>query len=87
MYTFCMNTKFIGIKDFRQNIAEYAKLAQKSRAVRYVVMNRSKPLFAVTPFDEDEDLDYLFETVMTAKAEADAGKFVTQAEVLANLKR
>jgi hypothetical protein len=80
-----MTTKFIGVKDFRQNMAEYAKQAQKSRAVRFVVMSRNKPLFAVTPFDEDEDLDYLFETVMLAKAEADAGKVVTQARVLENL--
>ena len=87
MYTSTMNTKFIGVKDFRQNMAEYAKQAQKSRSIRYVVMNRNKPLFAVTPFDEDVDLDYLFETVMAAKAEADAGKVVTQAKVLENLNK
>jgi PHD/YefM family antitoxin component YafN of YafNO toxin-antitoxin module len=79
-----MTTKFIGIKDFRQNMAEYAKLA-RAKTARYVVMSRNTPLFEVTPFDEDENLDYLFDKVMAAKAEADAGLVVSQDEVLAKL--
>ena len=68
-------------------MAAYAKKAQTSKSVRYVVMNRNTPLFAVTPFDEDESLDYLFDIVMAAKAEAEAGQVVTQEEVLANLRK
>jgi antitoxin (DNA-binding transcriptional repressor) of toxin-antitoxin stability system len=49
-----MTTKFIGVKDFRQNMAKYAKQA-KSGKVRYVVMNRTKPLFEITPFAGDEE--------------------------------
>jgi PHD/YefM family antitoxin component YafN of YafNO toxin-antitoxin module len=79
-----MTTKFIGIKDFRQNMAEYAKLA-RAKTARYVVMNRNVPMFEVTPFDEDENLDYLFDKVMAAKAEADAGLVVSQDEVLTKL--
>jgi PHD/YefM family antitoxin component YafN of YafNO toxin-antitoxin module len=79
-----MTTKFIGIKDFRQNMAEYARLA-RAKTARYVVMNRNVPMFEVTPFDEDENLDYLFDKVMAAKAEADAGLVVSQDEVLAKL--
>ena len=80
-----MTTKFIGIKDFRQNMAEYAKLA-RAKTARYVVMNRNVPMFEVTPFDEDENLDYLFDKVMAAKAEADAGNVYTHEEVVAMLK-
>ena len=80
-----MTTKFIGIKDFRQNMAEYARLA-RAKTARYVVMSRNVPMFEVTPFDEDENLDYLFDEVMAAKAEAEAGMVVSQVEVLANLR-
>jgi PHD/YefM family antitoxin component YafN of YafNO toxin-antitoxin module len=80
-----MTTKFIGIKDFRQNMAEYAKLA-RAKTARYVVMSRNVPMFEVTPFDEDENLDYLFDKVMAAKAEADAGNTYTHDEVVAMLK-
>lgn len=52
VYTLTMNTKFVGIKDFRQNISEYAKRAQKGDS-RFVIMNRNKPLFEIKPFAED----------------------------------
>ncbi|MEY3783887.1 MAG: hypothetical protein RLZZ230_209 [Candidatus Parcubacteria bacterium] len=76
-----MNTKFIGIKDFRQNIAEYAKKAQTQKA-RYVVMNRNKPLFEITPFEEDENYDSLYNAVMKAKADVAEGNYSTQEEVM-----
>jgi PHD/YefM family antitoxin component YafN of YafNO toxin-antitoxin module len=75
-----MNTKFIGIKDFRQNIAEYAKKAQ-SRKTRFVVMNRNRPLFEISPFAEEESLDSLYETVTKARAEAATGKVYSHKEV------
>jgi hypothetical protein len=81
-----MNTMFIGIKDFRQNMAMYAKKAQK-RTTRFVVMNRNVPLFEVTPFDEDATLENVFDKVIAAKAEVAAGKFYTHAEVKASLEK
>lgn len=80
-----MLTKFIGIKDFRQNMAEYAKQA-RAKTARFVVMNRNVPMFEVTPFEEDDNLDYLFDKVMAAKAEVAAGHFYTHDEVVASLK-
>jgi prevent-host-death family protein len=76
-----MNTKFIGVKEFRQNMADYAKKARTNKT-RYVVMNRSKPLFAITPFEEEENYDSLYESVMKAKADVAAGRVYTQEEVM-----
>ena len=79
-----MNTKFIGVKDFRQNMADYAKKAQ-SKKTRFVVMNRSKPLFEITPFEEDEDYSSLYDELMKAKADVAAGNFYTHEEVARKL--
>jgi hypothetical protein len=81
-----MNTKFIGVKDFRQNMASYAKMAQSKKA-RYVVVSRAVPLFEITPFDEDATLDSVFDRVMAAKAEVAAGKVLTHAEMKAGLEK
>ena len=81
-----MTTKFIGIKDFRQNMAEYARLA-RAKTARFVVMNRNVPMFEVTPFTEDENLDYLYDRVMAAKAVVAAGHFYTHDEVVASLEK
>lgn len=80
-----MNTMFIGVKDFRKNMADYAKKAQK-RTTRFVVMNRNVPLFEVTPFDEDASLESVFNQVMAAKAEVATGKFYTHDEIKKSLK-
>ena len=85
VYTMHMNTKFIGIKDFRSNIADYAKRARKGDA-RYVVVNRNKPLFEVTPFSEDETLDSLFSDIVKAERDVEAGHFYTHEEILNELK-
>ena len=79
-----MNTKFIGVKDFRQNMADYAKKAQ-SKKTRFVVMNRSKPLFEITPFEEDEDYSSLYDELMKAKTDVAAGNFYTHEEVARKL--
>ena len=79
-----MNTKFIGVKEFRQNIAAYAKKARSAKT-RYIVVNRNVPLFELTPFDESESLDSIFNEVMKAKADVAAGKFYTQEQILADL--
>jgi PHD/YefM family antitoxin component YafN of YafNO toxin-antitoxin module len=76
-----MNTKFIGIKDFRQNMAEYAKKAQSNKT-RFIVMNRNKPMFEITPFEEEEDYSSLYDSLMKAKADVAAGNFYTQDEIM-----
>ncbi|MBY0310186.1 hypothetical protein K2Q16_03525 [Patescibacteria group bacterium] len=79
-----MNTKFIGVKDFRQNISDYAKRARKSD-VRYIVMNRNKPLFEIKAFVDDEYLDTFVADVVKAEANVVRGNFHTQEEVFKKL--
>jgi PHD/YefM family antitoxin component YafN of YafNO toxin-antitoxin module len=77
-----MNTQFIGIKDFRQKIAEYAKKASTNKT-RYIVMSHKKPLFELKPFDEEETLDSFVAEIMEAKEDIAAGRVYSQEEVLA----
>ena len=79
-----MITKFIGIKDFRQNISDYVQRAQNSDT-RFIVMNRNKPLFEIKPFAEDEYLDSFVASVLKSEAEVNAGKFHTEEEVMKEL--
>ena len=79
-----MNTKFVGIKEFRQNIAGYAKKARSAKT-RFVIVNRTKPLFELKPFAENESLDSLFSEVRKAEKDIAAGRFYTHNEVLKEL--
>ena len=79
-----MDTKFIGIKDFRQNISSYAKKAQNSEG-RFIVVNRNNPLFELKPFKEDESLDSLFSEIVKAERDIEAGKYYTHEDILKEL--
>ena len=48
-----MTTKFIGVKEFRQNIAPLYKQAMKKN-IRFIVINRNKPIFDIRPLSEDD---------------------------------
>ena len=45
-----MTTKFIGIKEFRQNISKLGK----KKNMRFIVMNHSEPFLKVETINEDE---------------------------------
>ena len=74
-------TKFIGIKEFRQNIAKFAKTAQTKKE-RIIIMNRNKPLFELKPFAEDAHLDSFVESVLEAERDVAAGNVYTESEVM-----
>lgn len=42
----------IGLKELRENVAEYAKQISKGKS--FVVVKQSKPLFKITPVTEEE---------------------------------
>ena len=67
---------FVGLKDFRRNVAKYAKQAQSGSQV--VVTNRNKPLFMVTPLSDDIYTDGVLEAVAAAEADVDAGRVYTE---------
>lgn len=77
-------TKFIGIKEFRQNLSEIARSARSS-GQQIVVMNRNRPLFAVTPFAEDAELSSLIADITEAQEDVAAGRVYTHAQVKAEL--
>lgn len=77
-----MMTKLIGIKEFRANVADYAKKAQKGN-VKYIVMNRNKPLFEIKPFKKNSNLeDLLLAELEEASADVRSGRFYTEEEIL-----
>ena len=47
-----MTTKFVGVKEFRQNIAKFAKSSKKNNQ-RLVILSRNTPIFDVRPVSED----------------------------------
>ena len=79
-----MDTKFIGVKDFRQNISEYAKKARNAQT-RFVIVNRNKPLFELKPFAKDESLDSLFSDIVKAERDIELGKIYSHEEILKDL--
>lgn len=78
-----MITKFVGMKDFRQNIAGYTKEA-KIKNIRIIVVKKNVPVFEVNPIDEKE-YAYLKLSEELAKSENQIkqGKSYTQEEVMA----
>ncbi|MDP3985820.1 MAG: type II toxin-antitoxin system prevent-host-death family antitoxin [Candidatus Veblenbacteria bacterium] len=42
----------VGLKELKQNVGRYAGLVQRGQS--FVVVKRSKPLFKLTPLEEDD---------------------------------
>lgn len=76
-----MNTKIIGIKDFRANISNYIDKARKGDK-RYVVMNRNKPLFEIKPFEEDKEIEDIFFDILKSKDDIKNGRLYSQDNIL-----
>ena len=76
-----MTTKFIGIKEFRQNISQVTKSAHKKNQ-RLVVLNRNIPAFEVRPLSaKDFTLESLALGIQEGLADAKAGRVYSHAEV------
>lgn len=43
--------KIVGLKDLRQNVEKYASEVKKGKS--FIVMRRSKPLFKISPPEDD----------------------------------
>ena len=76
-----MTTKFVGIKEFRQNIAKFEKQARRKKQ-RIIVTRNDKPVFEVTPLsDENIYSDAFIKGIEKAEADIRAGRFVTLEEL------
>lgn len=77
-----MTTKFIGMKDFRQNLARYTEEANKNKT-RFVVLNKNKPVLEILPIDEKEFAYHkLSKELEASEKQIKEGKFYTQEEVM-----
>ena len=76
-----MNTRFIGIKEFRQNISSFAEKAQQQKD-RFVVMNRNKPLFEIKAFSPEADLNTVLQSIMAAQNDIEKGDVYSHKEMM-----
>lgn len=77
-----MTTQFIGLKDFRQNLATYTKKA-RAKQIRYVILKKNIPVLAVTPLDDkDATLEKLMADIATARQQVKRGQVHTQEEIM-----
>lgn len=80
-----MTTRFIGIKEFRQNMSKLSKEAKKKK-ICFIVMHHSVPMMKVTPVTEREAaLEQLARDVAEARAQHARGEGYTTEEVEALL--
>ena len=72
-----MTTKFIGVKEFRQNIAPLYKQAIKKK-IRFIILNRNKPIFDIRPLSkEDATLEKLAFDIQEAREDVKKRKVYT----------
>ena len=76
-----MTTKFVGIKEFRQNIAGLTASSKKKNQ-RLIILNRNTPIFEVRPIS---DTDFTAENfalgIERGLADMKAGRVYTQAQI------
>ena len=77
-----MNTKFVGAKDFRQNMSQYTKEA-KAKNIRIVILNKNVPVLEVNPIDEKEYAYLkLSKELRESEKQIENGKSYSQEEVM-----
>lgn len=77
-----MTTKFIGMKEFRQNLAGYTKEAKKKN-VRFIVLKKNVPVLEVKALDEKEfTLEKLAAEIAKAREQVKKGEVYTEEGVL-----
>ncbi len=81
-YTLTMITKFIGLKQFRQNLADCTKQVQ-SKKVRYIVLKKNAPMFEVKAVDEKKIFrDKFVADLKVAEDDIKAGRVYTQEQIM-----
>ena len=77
-----MTTKFVGMKDFRQNMSKYTKQAN-IKQIRYIILKKNVPVLEINPIDE-KDFAYirLSQEIESSERQIKEGKCYTQAEVM-----
>lgn len=58
-------SNIIGLRELRENVAEYAKQVAKGKS--FVVVKQSKPLFKISPVDEEQSWDTVIDFTQISK--------------------
>lgn len=81
-----MTTKFIGMKEFRQNLAHYTEAIREDGNVSYIILRKNVPVLKVSPVDEKEFvIEKLRQELDEAEARIRNGEYYTQEEVMKEL--
>lgn len=51
--------KLIGLKEFRENVESYTKKINQGQS--FVVLKKSKPIFKISPVDEEENWETIID--------------------------
>lgn len=77
-----MTTQFVGLKEFRQNLAYYMKKA-KQQNTRYIVLRKNVPVLEIRAIDEkDFLLEKLANEITLARKDVQKGNTRTQQDIL-----
>jgi PHD/YefM family antitoxin component YafN of YafNO toxin-antitoxin module len=80
-----MTTQFVGLKEFRQNLATYSAQVA-TRKIRLVVLKKNKPLLEVRGLDErTSSLEQLVRDISEARDDVRHGRVYTTAQVRKHL--
>ncbi len=77
-----MTTKFIGVKELRQNMAKITKDAQKKNE-RIIVMRKNQPIFELRPLlGEDIYKESFIKGIKEAISQVKKGEVYSQEDIL-----
>lgn len=77
-----MTTRFLGLREFRQNIATFTKMA-KEKKIRFIILRKNIPVLEVKAVNEKEiSLEKLAGEIKKARAQAKSGKVVTHEQIM-----
>ncbi|MFA4891036.1 MAG: hypothetical protein WC604_01630 [Candidatus Gracilibacteria bacterium] len=77
-----MTTKFVGMKDFRQNMSQYTSQANDEK-IKFIILKKNVPVLEINPIDEKEYAYTKFSKELEeSEQQIKEGKFYTQEEVM-----
>ena len=77
-----MTTKFVGMKEFRQNMSQYTAQANNEN-VRFIILKKNKPVLEINSIDEKEYVyTKLSREIEESERQIKEGKFYTQESVM-----
>lgn len=76
-----MTTRFIGMKQLRQNMAKISRDAHKKNE-RLIILRKNEPIFELRPLSEKDSLIESFRReIAEAEADVKAGRVYSQEEI------